>query len=419
MFARIICVILLITSAASAKATTTRPTDTFAGQWETTFGPMRLTQDGNTIKGAYGSEEEQNSIKGILEGKKFSFCYTESTAAGVGWFTLSNNGQSFRGKWRENGNEAWADWTGKRIDAPESFTGLWKTSYGRMRLRQDGNTVRGTYNFGGNATIEGTIDGRTLKSKYEQPDGEKGEGTFQLSDDAKNFSGTWQTAAAAKGGAAPPGKWTGSRIVPQPGKTWLVVLEANWEHDLTQDEYSFGVMLRTFFARVPNVAVRHRFFASEADFRRWTAELPYIAEPIVLHISSHGSREGIICGEKTIDGKTIAECLKGIGDLRLLHFGTCLVAGGDIPKQIHNALGDSAHFPISGYANSADWGGSAVIDFTYLDLIFSKHLSPAEAARQTRKMLSFATAKGNPGDAITPADLVIIEPKTAMAAGVN
>ncbi|HEV8607143.1 MAG TPA: hypothetical protein VGQ99_17515 [Tepidisphaeraceae bacterium] len=152
-------------------------------------------------------------------------------------------------------------------------------------------------------------------------------------------------------------------------------------------------------ARPPSRA-RHRFFASEADFRRWTAELPYIAEPIILHISSHGTREGILCGGKTIDGKTISECLKDIGDLRLLHFGTCLIAGGDIPRQIHQALGSDARFPISGYANSADWGGSAVIDFTYLDLIFSHNLSPIEAARQTRDMLTFARDRGNPGDAI-------------------
>src|SRR5258705_7603009 len=123
-------------------------------------------------------------------------------------------------------------------------------------------------------------------------------------------------------------------------------------------------MLRTFFARVPNVAVRHRFFASEAAFRRWMAELPYIAEPVILHISSHGTHDGIICGGKTIDGKTISECLKDVGDnLKLLHFGACLIAGGDIPRQIHAALGPDATFPISGYANSADWGGSAVIDF--------------------------------------------------------
>lgn len=418
MFARMICVVVLISSAAFAKAPSTRPAATFAGHWETTFGPMRLAQKGNTLEGTYGREENPDIIKGTLQAGKFTFRYTETTAAGEGWFRLAADGQSFSGQWREDGHQDWNNWTGKRIDDTDSFTGLWKTSYGRMRLTQNGDTVRGIYSFGGNATIEGTVDGRTLKFKYEQPDGEKGEGTFELSEDARNFSGTWQTAAA-KGGAAAPGKWTGSRIVPQPNKIWLVVLEANWEHDLTDNEYSFGVMLRTFFARVPNVAVRHRFFASEADFRRWTAELPYIAEPIVLHISSHGTRDGIICGDKTIDGKTIAECLKGVGDLRLLHFGTCLIAGGEIPRQIHSMLGESARFPISGYANSADWGGSAVIDFTYLDLILSRHMTPADAAKATRKMLSFAGNKGNPGDAIAPADLVIIEPKSTVASQVN
>jgi hypothetical protein len=154
-----------------------------------------------------------------------------------------------------------------------------------------------------------------------------------------------------------------------------VVLEANWERDLEQEEYSFGVMLRTFFARTPHVKVRHRFFGDEVEFRRWCAELPYLAEPVVLHVSSHGTTEGVTCGGKTINAKALAECVKDIGDLRLLHFGACMVAGGDVPKQMHEALGPAATFPISGYKNVADWGGSAVIDFTFLDLMFSKRFA--------------------------------------------
>ena len=45
----------------------------------------------------------------------------------------------------------------------------------------------------------------------------------------------------------------GPRVRPQAGRVWLVVLKANWERDLEEEEYSFGVMLRTFFARVPAV----------------------------------------------------------------------------------------------------------------------------------------------------------------------
>src|SRR5205085_3802456 len=153
------------------------------------------------------------------------------------------------------------------------------------------------------------------------------------------------------------GKWNGARVRPQPGRVWLVVLEAPWEANLEENEYSFGLMLRTFFARVPAVQVRHRFFHSEKDLRHWCAELPYLAEPVVLHISSHGSKEGVTVGGEIIGAKALAECVRDVADLRLLHFGACNVVGGDVPKQIYEELGPDARFPISGYRNIADWAG--------------------------------------------------------------
>jgi hypothetical protein len=130
----------------------------------------------------------------------------------------------------------------------------------------------------------------------------------------------------------------------------------------------------------------------------------------VLHVSSHGTQKGISIGRGgTIGPDVIVECLKNAGNIKLLHFGTCLICSGDVPAKLHEA---GCAFPISGYARPADWGGSAVIDFTYLDLIFSKNLSPADAAKQTKKMLSFANDKAA-GDVIAPAGLVFIEPPTA------
>jgi hypothetical protein len=64
--------------------------------------------------------------------------------------------------------------------------------------RQTGNDVRGTYNFGGGSNIRGTIDGKTFNFTYDQPDGEKGQGAYELAADGKSFKGTWQ---GAKGGA--------------------------------------------------------------------------------------------------------------------------------------------------------------------------------------------------------------------------
>ena len=63
-------------------------------------------------------------------------------------------------------------------------------------------------------------------------------------------------------------------------------------------------------------------------------------------------------------------------------------------------LGPGATFPISGYTRTADWGGSAVVDFTLLDLIFSHGLSPADAVAKTRQMLSFARDRSDQRDPI-------------------
>jgi hypothetical protein len=273
--------------------------------------------------------------------------------------------------------------------------------------------VRGTYDYAGAARISGTVKDRKLSFHYDQTNGEKGEGTFELATDAVTFSGTWKTAAKASPADASGGAWTGQRVLPKPGRIWLVVLESNWEKGLEEEEYSFGLMLRTFFARVPSVGVRHRFFGNESEFRRWCAELPYLAEPVVLYFSSHGTQQGLSCGGKTIGGEVLAECLREAGDLRLLHFGSCLIGAGDIPREIHQALGPGATFPISGYTSTADWGGSAVIDFTFLDLIFAHGLSPAEAVTKTRQMLSFARDRSDQRDPIAPAGLVIFEPKPA------
>jgi hypothetical protein len=226
-----------------------------------------------------------------------------------------------------------------------------------------------------------------------------------------SFAGDW--SGNANGGAAGGGKWVGKRVEAQKGKVWLVVLEAPWEHDLAENEYSYGLMLRTYFARVPNVQVRHRIIQSEADLRRWCEETTYLAEPVVLYFSSHGSHEGLTVGGKTIGPDALADALRDHADLKLLHFGSCLVAGGDFPDKFRQALtksGGDASFPLSGFKFPADWGGSAVIDFTYLDLIFSHGLPPAQAAEQTRQMMSFAGEHAKPGDAIAPAGLVEIEP---------
>jgi hypothetical protein len=168
------------------------------------------------------------------------------------------------------------------------------------------------------------------------------------------------------------------------------VLEANWEESLATPEYSFGQMLRTFFTRLPNVQVRHRFIHNAADFRRWASEAAYFAEPVVLYISSHGTPHGAIFGPDTVGADALIAGLQHIDNLRLLHFGSCQVMAGDIPEKIAAARPPDRRFPISGFARPADWAGSAIVDFTYLELVLGRNLDPREAAAHTKRLIKFA-----------------------------
>jgi len=280
----------------------------------------------------------------------------------------------------------------RRADIPQgldtpSFTGLWTTTYGAMRLTQHGAEVSGTYQFAGVSRIRGTLkaeNDRVFRFTYDQPDGETGEGEFTLSEDGARFDGTWR---AANG---PHGRWSGTRAVPEPGRTWLIVLESHWEAGIQSPEYAFGEMLRSFFSRLPNVSVRHRFVHDLADLQRFCGEVAFIAEPVVLYISSHGTPDGVSIGAQRADAEQLINCVRDLPNLRLLHFGACAVMAGTIPEKISAAMPPGAQFPISGFTEYVDWAGSAVVDFTYMELVLGRGVPPVRAVEQTRAMLSFA-----------------------------
>jgi hypothetical protein len=284
-----------------------------------------------------------------------------------------------------------------------SFAGEWETTFGRMTLQAEGEKITGTYRIGDGPAhqLQGRAGTGVLDFSYTE--GQiTGEGSFTLAEDGKSFTGKWREA-----GDEEWSPWEGSRVQPDQRRKWLVVLEAHWEEDLRENEYSFGDMLRQFFTRIPEVGVRHRFFDEHEDFARWCAELAYLNEPIVLHISSHGTEQGITVGKHVLDGKFIGEQLRDCPHVKLVHLGACLTMAGPVPQDIRQASGYG--FPVSGYTRSADWAGSAVIDFTYLDLIFSRDIKPGEAAGIVQKSISFSgESKSHQGD-IPPTGLKILE----------
>jgi hypothetical protein len=139
-------------------------------------------------------------------------------------------------------------------------------------------------------------------------------------------------------------------------------------------------MLRELFARSAGVRVRQRFFHDAASLGQWCRELAYLPEPAVLVIASHGVAEGLSVHGKVIGTKDVFASLRYAANLKLLHFSSCLVGLGR----------ERAPFPVSGYATSVDWGASALLEFTYLDLILNRGLEPVNAAATLPKLVRFA-----------------------------
>jgi hypothetical protein len=171
---------------------------------------------------------------------------------------------------------------------------------------------------------------------------------------------------------------------------WLVVLEAYWQGGLGEQEYAFGNMLREFFARVPHVAVRHRFFNNGPGLVRWCRELMYLAEPVVLVLATHGIPEGLAAHGEVIDTRDVVETLRHAESVMLLHFSSCLMLEQGPAGAFAAQLCEHLPFPISGYATTVDWAASALIEFTYLDMILARGLSPRAAANQVTRLLAFA-----------------------------
>jgi hypothetical protein len=400
--------VLALGCAGVAHSAPVRAESNFTGTWETTYGLMTLQQDGTRVKGTYVFEGITNSIEGRVEKCKLTFRYQEPGVRGEGYFELAADGQSFTGKWREDGTDTWSSWKGKRVrtaDRPATFDGVWDTTYGRMRLIEEPKRIHGLYAYSADSSLEGARDGNRFVFRYREPDA-TGEGWFELSADGSVFKGKWKAQ-----GSANWSEWTGRRVVPAAGRLWLVVLETHWEQDLAEPEYSFGNMLRAFFARLPDVRVRHRMFQDKSGFRRWCRELAYIPEPVVLVLAAHGTAQGITIDSGTIGAADLAESLRYAGNLRLLHFSACLAMKERLAADLAAAVGKERQFPISGYATAVDWAASAIIDFAYLELILGRGLTPAQAAEQVHTLLPFAKDKTLPGAAFPAADFRLLVPE--------
>lgn len=64
----------------------------FSGTWETTYGFMHLTQEGERVYGCYGSEGA-NLVDGVVDGQSFYGSYTEGNTVGPMSFVMTVEGE--------------------------------------------------------------------------------------------------------------------------------------------------------------------------------------------------------------------------------------------------------------------------------------------------------------------------------------
>jgi uncharacterized protein YceK len=97
------------------------PGSSFAGNWQTDWGTMAISVNGNVMNGTYAHEDGR--INGTVNGTVFNGTWSESPSykppndAGAMSIRLSGDGSSFSGEWwygNATGNPA-GNWVGTRI----------------------------------------------------------------------------------------------------------------------------------------------------------------------------------------------------------------------------------------------------------------------------------------------------------------
>jgi len=365
----------------------------FSGRWFTTFGIMLLEQRASRVSGTFRCRGAEGRIEGGVRGNLLRLRYSGPAEAGTGEFRLLRYGR-FAGTYTPRGQKTAHPWEGNR-----GWDGLWETDFGRLRMVQVRDRVLGFYSGAGQSEIRGRARGMRLAFRFKEKNA-SGEGHFTQDDDGVAFSGKWR----ARGRRAWQ-PWNGHRAQAAPGVTWLVMLEAHWQRSLAEPEYAFGHMLREILARLPQVRVRHRFFYDAASLEHWCRELSYLSEPSILMIASHGRAEGLSVYGTLINTSRVLESLRHVENLKLLHFSSCLVG-----LDGENALSHKP-FPISGYTTSVDWGASALLEFTYLDLMLNRGMSPAEAAAALPKLVPYAGSRAPRGSPYPAAGFRYFRPR--------
>ncbi|MEM6690968.1 MAG: hypothetical protein AAF664_16190 [Planctomycetota bacterium] len=387
---------------AGVEATPSDQTDGFAGRWMTNYGTLDLKVEGDRVSGNY----DLGKVEGKLDGRSLKLTYREKSISGLAEFELEENGQSFRGRWHPDGETEWQEWNGTRAPSQMKFSGLWKMNFGRLRLSLEGQQAIGVFQGrNGSAELHGNLTEEN-RIEFEFTDGDiVGTGWLRTTKDDE-LLGAWKPAGGA---------WMvseGARVRLSRSKVWLVVLEANWETGLAEPQYAFGPMLKQYFT-MPNakhVQFRHRYFHDLADLKRFCREVSFLAEPVVLLISTHGNPNGITVFNDVITSDELSECMVGLSNVKLLHLSGCAMMASNYPREVQKTPG--TNMAISGYTTLVDWDASAIADFTYLTMVLLKQLSPAKASAEAIKASPYIGSDPTNSKLFAPLGLTVLPART-------
>ncbi len=212
------------------------PKAKFGGIWTTSLGEMKLVQTGNKVTGTFseGNGEIRGEVRGhVLVGMWIKPSSEDGVSKDFGDIMLyiSNDYLSLRGKWRDGSRGPWNhQFTGVKNTEEQPpvvvpiWSGTFKTTWGVMKLTQDGNKVVGTYVYG-SGKITGTVSGNTLTGRwsiapsYKAPT-DAGDLQLTVSADGKTLTGKWRNGSTGEWNT----NWTGTRVSPVVSLKW----DGNW-----------------------------------------------------------------------------------------------------------------------------------------------------------------------------------------------
>ncbi len=148
---------------------------------------------------------------------------------------------------------------------PASFAGSWKTTFGTVSLKQDGDAVTGSFGVNGQFPIKGKVTDNVLKMEYDEGQ-VKGDATFTLDPSGASYGGTFQIRGGRRG------FWNGWRPDPAASEGKLADFSGLWLTDnglmeLSQD----GDKVKGRYAIRGTTGIEGTAKGRHLDFRYLTA----------------------------------------------------------------------------------------------------------------------------------------------------